>query len=262
MKLNKTIQFISAILAASILVLSLASIWLIRTQIAPSSAQEAVVDATYRPLLLPTQVPVQIEDDVPAPLAHAFTKRGTPEKDCQQLILVQYIDHSTCQLYAYQKGADGKWEEEKSCSGYLGLNGVTMNKNEGDGCTPLGTFSLTEAFGVEDKPGRCKLPYRVVTRNVYWVDDPASPHYNQMVDETVSKDWISAQRLDMLPQSYAYAVVIDYNRPDAQRNKGSAVFLHCSPSPSMGSVTIPKSYMLWILNWLDPSQKPKIIITD
>ena len=73
--------------------------------------------------------------------------------------------------------------------------GFTDNKKEGDGATPSGGYSFDLAFGLLDDPGSV-LPYHKIVKGDFWVDDPASPHYNQLVnDKTTAKDWNSGENL-------------------------------------------------------------------
>lgn len=41
-------------------------------------------------------------------------------------------------------------------------------------------YSFDLAFGLLDDPGS-ELPYHKIAEGDFWVDDPASPHYNQLV---------------------------------------------------------------------------------
>lgn len=51
------------------------------------------------------------------------------------------------------------------------------------------------AFGVKENPGSI-LPYHQLTDTDYWVDDPGSSHYNQLVDSSsTKKDWKSAEHM-------------------------------------------------------------------
>ena len=60
---------------------------------------------------------------------------------------------------------------------YIGKNGLTKNKKE--------ELLL-------DK----NLEYFQINKNLFWVDDSNSKHYNCLVDITkVKKDWISAENL-------------------------------------------------------------------
>ncbi len=158
----------------------------------------------------------------------------------------------------YEKSGRGLWHLVGSpVAGYAGRNGVAKLKKEGDGCTPSGFFPLGYAFGCKEKPDT-KMTFRPVTKRSVWVDDPASSRYNQWAEE--DGDWSSAERLADYPDSYAYAVVIEYNTAPVIPGKGSAVFFHCGHKPTAGCIAVPEKDLLDILRWLDPDQSPGILI--
>ena len=83
--------------------------------------------------------------------------------------------------------------QEFSVIGTVGVRGLTHNKGEGDGKTPIGLYSLGNAFGVNSNPGT-KLNYTKISNNDYWVYDSNSKYYNKWVDILkVEKDWNSAE---------------------------------------------------------------------
>ena len=154
---------------------------------------------------------------------------------------------------------DNSWHCTLSTNGVVGKNGVSDNSTEGDLCTPKGAFSLGFAFGTQPVNG-IDYEYRLINNNCYWVDDPYSSLYNQWV-ETSNITWNSAEHLIDYPQAYKYAVVIYYNMSPVVSGKGSAIFLHCmTGSYTAGCVAIPEKDMLYILEHLDPSKKPIIVI--
>lgn len=114
---------------------------------------------------------------------------------------------------------------------YIGKNGITYNKKEGDGRTPIGKFSLGIILGMHTKEefvNKNTLEYNQINRNMYWVDDYKSVYYNQLVDiSKVQKDWDSAEHLIDYPIQYEYLIEIKTN-PRNIPQKGSAIFLHCT----------------------------------
>ena len=134
---------------------------------------------------------------------------------------------------------------------FLGRNGVTINKKEGDLKTPIGTFNLGIVFGMHDIQKEIKIPYIQINKDLYWVDDVNSRYYNQLVDaQKISKDWKSAEHLSDYPRQYEYAMEIKTN-PENVPGNGSAIFLHCSVKKSTaGCVAIEREKMLEILKSL------------
>lgn len=160
-----------------------------------------------------------------------------------QLIKVKLVDGSKGILEFFD---DNKKIVETEA--FLGRNGVTNNKKEGDLKTPIGTFNLGIAFGTHDIQKELKIPYIQINENLYWVDDVNSIYYNQLADvQKVSKDWKSAEHLSDYPRQYEYAIEIKSN-PENVAGNGSAIFLHCSvQKPTAGCIAIEREKMLEIL---------------
>lgn len=144
---------------------------------------------------------------------------------------------------------------------FIGKNGVTENKREGDGKTPMGEFKVGIALGIHPKEQiNTKLEYKQISPNMYWIDDPKSKYYNQLVDisTTHKKDWTSAEHLIDFPIQYEYLVELKtnpYNIPE----KGSAIFLHCIKNKSTaGCIAINKYIMKKILQNVDENTKIEI----
>lgn len=99
---------------------------------------------------------------------------------------------------------------------FVGRNGITNDKKEGDGKTPSGKFKLGVAFGIHSKE-EIKIPFNIkyiqITPSLYWVDDVNSIYYNKLVDiEKQEKDWNSAEHLVEYPKQYEYAIEIISNK--------------------------------------------------
>ena len=98
---------------------------------------------------------------------------------------------------------------------FIGKNGITDNKIEGDGKTPKGIFKLGLVFGTHSRKDvelNENIKYIEINKNLYWVDDIYSKYYNQLVDITkVSKDWKSAEHLIEYSKQYEYAIEIKAN---------------------------------------------------
>lgn len=160
------------------------------------------------------------------------------------------IDRAKLVLYELEKKEKRKIFETRA---FIGRNGMTSNKEEGDGKTPEGQFELGIAFGTHKKEEIDEdIEYIEINENLYWVDDMKSKYYNQLVDITkVKKDWTTAEHLIEYPKQYEYAIEIKAN-PQNISGKGSAIFLHCSiNSPTSGCVAIGREKMLEILKRLN-----------
>ena len=136
----------------------------------------------------------------------------------------------------------------------IGRNGVTYNKKEGDGKTPLGEFELGLILSTHTNTKGI-----TIDKEMYWVDDPKSKYYNQLVNTTkIEKDWESAEHLIDYPIQYEYLIEIKAN-PHNIRNKGSAIFLHCTnKKATQGCVAVPKEIMEKIIDNIDKETKIEI----
>lgn len=177
-----------------------------------------------------------------------------------QLVLVS-VRLDSAELRCFEK-TGSEWlpvDTIGNLSGYIGINGISAGKSEGDGRTPAGLFRLGHAFGIREQP-ETKMAYRMITKDSYWVDDSDSRFYNMWFEGRRYDGWLSAEHLCDYPEQYAYAVVIEYNTAERIPGKGSAVFLHCGCKPTSGCIAVPEPQLLTILKWLDPGKSPVILI--
>ena len=201
----------------------------------------------------------------------------------QQVVLVQGPSWSsqrgTLQMFSRSQG---KWlAVGREVEVNLGRGGLGWGKGlheertdgpqkvEGDGKAPAGIFVLGSAFGYSQAPpGRWKWPYRQITERDYWVSDPNSAQYNQLVSLPVdsSEDprqlWTSYETMKRSDGLYEIGIVVDHNAAPVERKKGSAIFFHIwrSPgSPTAGCTAMSKENLVALLQWLDPKKKPLLI---
>ncbi|MEU4562403.1 L,D-transpeptidase family protein [Actinoplanes sp. NPDC023936] len=220
-----------------------------------------------------------------APAGAALPAGLTHVGDAKQLIVVSGKSWSStyATLRAYQRGGDGKWRQVfgamNARTGYGGWAWASRRIQD-TGQTPAGTFRITQAFGVRADPGT-RLPYRKVDGNDYWVGDKKDPRtYNLFQPSAAAKrTWrvSQAERLAAYPKQYAYAAVINFNKPsgvrwDAKRGeyvaskpantkRGSAIFLHASGKGSTaGCVSVSRANVVKLLKWLNPAKKPRIVM--
>ncbi|SHH73765.1 L,D-peptidoglycan transpeptidase YkuD, ErfK/YbiS/YcfS/YnhG family [Sporobacter termitidis DSM 10068] len=177
----------------------------------------------------------------------------------QRLLVTAHGVSATIRCLEKRRGFWHFAAEPGALAGFVGRNGVSGDKREGDGRTPTGLYPLGAAFGVREKPDT-RMPYRRITPQSYWVDDPLSPYYNTWVEAPGGGDWRGAEHLLDYPDSYAWAVVVEYNMENIIPGKGSAVFLHCGTRPTSGCIAVDEPGLLRILKWLDPALSPEIMI--
>lgn len=65
----------------------------------------------------------------------------------------------------------------------IGKNGFSADKKEGDGCSPVGTFSMRECWYRMDRidTPHTRLPLKPIRPEDGWCDDPASTEYNRHI---------------------------------------------------------------------------------
>ena len=135
----------------------------------------------------------------------------------------------------------GNWScvlnyREKSMPCALGKNGISSNKVEGDGKTPVGEFLIRRAFYRADKLNSAPAvsPYLnlLSTQTNYgWVDEPTDPLYNQFVYlpyyNKETNQSISHENLYLNSSNvYDLMAVIGYNDVNIVPYAGSAIFFH------------------------------------
>jgi L,D-peptidoglycan transpeptidase YkuD (ErfK/YbiS/YcfS/YnhG family) len=147
------------------------------------------------------------------------------------------------------------------------VGGLGPAKREGDGCAPAGIFAITALFGyaAPDSPfaRAAKLPYRHATADLKAIDDPASAHYNRIVDQTeVRPDWASAEDMRRGDQRYAVGAVVAHNSERPVPGAGSCIFLHVWESegvPTAGCTAMALADMTAIAGWLDGAAVPVLV---
>lgn len=143
---------------------------------------------------------------------------------------------------------------------YIGKNGMTIEKIEGDLKTPIGEFEIGIVLSMNEiSKKKIGLNYIQINENMYWVDDEKSIYYNQLADTSkVKKDWNSAEHLMDYKVQYEYLIEIKTN-PNNIPGKGSAIFLHCTNNkPTAGCIAINAEIMKKIIENIDESTKIKI----
>ena len=145
--------------------------------------------------------------------------------------------------------------QKYKCS--IGFNGLSENKSEGDGCTPVGTFRINKILYRPDKINDFNflLDTEVIGKLDGWCDDVNSKFYNQKILFPFES---SAEHLYREDDLYDIVCVIDYNLNPIIKGKGSAIFLHVATddySPTEGCVAIKKEELLHIALSLDKETK-------
>jgi L,D-peptidoglycan transpeptidase YkuD (ErfK/YbiS/YcfS/YnhG family) len=188
--------------------------------------------------------------------------------DAGQVITVTApsASNTTATLQAWTKSGDGWHKSGPSVLAHLGSDGMSTDASESKSATPIGSFTLTRAFGHDSNPGTT-LPYVQTTPEDWWISQ-AGPLYNTFQDCESSCAFAQGDPNEHLYYEtpfYDYAVVIDYNTANApggiKPGKGSAFFLHVTDgNPTAGCVSIAADQLLRLMRWLNPAKHPRIMI--
>ena len=149
-------------------------------------------------------------------------------------------------------------DQKYKCS--IGYNGLSKNKTEGDGCTPVGIFKIKKILYRQDKIKNCKflLESEVIEERDGWCDDVNSDLYNQKINFPYK---LSAEHLYRNDDLYDIICIIDYNLNPIIKGKGSAIFLHVAKddySPTHGCVAIKKDELIEVAMNLNKSSSIQI----
>ena len=215
---------------------------------------------------------------LPMPAPAADFEKAIP-RGCGQMVLVTTADWSApaATVRRYERTAPGAaWVPvEKAVPALLGERGLAWGlglhamprdgaprKREGDRCAPAGVFRLTAVFGAREKIAGLKLPVMPVGPSLEAVDDPASRHYNRIVDRAVvaRPDWHSAERMHAV-RDYALGVVVAQN-PRNVSGAGSCIFLHLwsgKRTGTAGCTVLRERDLTALARWLDPAREPVLV---
>jgi len=128
------------------------------------------------------------------------------------------------------------------CSAVIGMGGriPEAEKKEGDGATPIGSFSLRRVYCRADRVAKPQtgLPVRELLPDDGWCDDPSDPAYNRPVCLPYPA---SAEALFRQDHVYDLLVVLGHNDQPPIAGLGSAIFLHLARktrTPTRGCVAL------------------------
>lgn len=160
--------------------------------------------------------------------------------------------HAELTIYKAEKG---KYNKVFTCPAVVGKNGPGK-QSEGDTKTPLGTWEIGEAYGINDDPGSL-IPYTKVTDDMYWCATGSNgKRYNTLIyrSDNPNSDYSEDEHLIDYPGVYNYLLDLGYNKSGAPY-AGNAIFLHCwrgPDSPTGGCVGIFENDMIEVLRTITP----------
>ncbi|MGB3873535.1 MAG: L,D-transpeptidase family protein [Stenotrophomonas sp.] len=216
-------------------------------------------------------------------LAPLVAIAASPVRDAMQLVVVTAPtwDAPSGRLQAYDRTDHGWQAHGAAFAVALGRSGSAWGiglhpaqtdgpqKQEGDGRSPAGVFTIGEAFGYAPRIDS-GMPYRPMLASNYCMDVPDSPLYNRIVDaEVVGADAVEGSsepmRLDLHndgDRRYREGFVIEHN-PRAEPGQGSCIFAHLWRTPgeaTAGCTAMEPEYMAALLGWLAPAAHPLFVL--
>lgn len=145
------------------------------------------------------------------------------------------------------------------CKAFIGKNGLTNDKIEGDMCTPIGKFKLGNAVVINDNNNNNDIfdkSFNVIKldEDSYFVEEVDSIYYNRLVNlKNIKLDFeVDEKRMIDHKELFEYAIEIKIN-PENIKNKGSATFLHIKGDKdyTKGCVAIKRSDALVLFKMIN-----------
>ncbi len=128
----------------------------------------------------------------------------------------------------------------------IGKGGLRADKREGDGATPTGVHRVV---GMYYRPDRLLAPVgwaQPIGPRDLWSDESGDAAYNRHVRAPYGGSHEVLRRADPL---YDIVIVLDWNWPDAQAGRGSAIFMHQwrrRGYPTEGCVALARGDLHWL----------------
>jgi L,D-peptidoglycan transpeptidase YkuD (ErfK/YbiS/YcfS/YnhG family) len=178
--------------------------------------------------------------------------------------------HSTvATLQAWTKAAGGGWlRYGTAVTAHVGSDGLSTSPSESRSATPIGSFTLTQAFGHHADPGT-SLPYFRTGPSDWWISQSGGLYNTHQRCSSGcafdNREPTVNEHLYYETPFYNYAVVIDYNTRNApggvRQGAGSAFFLHVTDgNATAGCVAISQTKLVSLMRWLTPTAHPRILI--
>ncbi|HEX4864111.1 MAG TPA: L,D-transpeptidase family protein [Acidimicrobiales bacterium] len=174
--------------------------------------------------------------------------------------------------YGTQTATVTLWQRSGNCwsdaggpwTGFVGYNGFSDHKREGDGTTPTGAYGFgAVVYGNAPDPGVHEAYHRLACGD-WWDENSSSSAYNtfQHVACGTNPSWApGSEALWTETAAYPSFAVIDYNTGPIVAGAGSAIFLHASTGgATAGCVSIPLADLDQFLRWMQPARSPLVVM--
>lgn len=142
----------------------------------------------------------------------------------------------------------------------LGRSGITSNKREGDGATPLARMRLLGGYIRRGRfQARSDLPLALIRADLGWCEVPEDRNYNRPVRMPYAASHETMMRDDNL---YDACIVLDWNIRPRLRGRGSAIFFHLARpgfAPTAGCVAVTHKVMARLLPLLSTQTVLRVV---
>ncbi len=131
----------------------------------------------------------------------------------------------------------------------LGKGGLSAEKREGDGSTPIGLLPLRRLLYRADRlaPPQASVAIAPIAPEDGWCDDPTHADYNQQIRLPHPARHEILWRADHI---YDVIGTLGWNDAPVARGRGSAIFLHLARpgfAPTEGCVALERQDLLQVL---------------
>ena len=136
-----------------------------------------------------------------------------------------------------------------------GFKNVTK-KVEGDKTTPIGKWRLEKVYYRPDrvlrpKPKKNIFKINQITKYCGWCDDIRSKYYNKYLNiNNLRSPQVGFEKLWREDNAYDIVIQISHNTNPIIKNKGSAIFIHCSFEDfrsTAGCVALKKRDLIFLI---------------
>ena len=141
----------------------------------------------------------------------------------------------------------------------IGKGGIRQDKREGDGATPVGVHHVTGLLYRADRVAQPAPWAFAIGKDDLWSDASEDADYNQLVRAPYAASHEKLRRSDPL---YDVILLTDWNWPEAEAGRGSAIFLHQwrrSGYPTEGCIAFDRNHLHWIAARAKPGTR--VIVT-
>ncbi len=182
-------------------------------------------------------------------------------------VVASSYSSTTATLQAWDRAPGGGWlRHGPAVLAHVGADGLSTSPSETRSATPIGSFTLTQAFGADSNPGT-GLPYFTTTPGDWWISQGGALYNTHQRCYSSCPFALGSPNEHLMYETpfYNYAVVIDYNTRNSatgvRAGAGSAFFLHVTDgTATAGCVAIPQGNLVSIMQWLTPAAHPRILI--